>query len=120
MLERSLPFAIVVKAELVNRCVVKRPGMGNIPLLKTFVNNGTEARNARSGGLKYRKRRDQVVIVKIVVNAEVLITIDAVIKPDRKLVAALRLHWGGNESATAGKWSGNIVQQVDSSRIQAR
>src|SRR5262249_5443154 len=101
MLKRSLSFAIVVEPKFIDRGVAERPGVGNVPLLQAFVDNGTETRHARSGCLEYRERRDQMVIFEVVISAEVLRPVNSMIKPDRKLVGTLRLYGGGNKSTAA-------------------
>ena len=80
MLECFLRFAIVVEAKLVNGSVVDGPGVADVPLLESLVGDGSETRYVGAGSLKLRKGRDYVVIIEIVVEAEVLFVVDAVIE----------------------------------------
>ena len=52
------------------------------------------------------------MIVEIVVDAEILLVVDAVIKLYRELIAALGLHRDGHQRIAAGR-SRNKLQQID-------
>src|SRR5258706_11078145 len=73
-LEGALSLAIVVEAKFVDRCVVDRPRMADVPLLKPLVDNRPETGHIRARSLELREWRDLVVIVVIVIKAEVLLT----------------------------------------------
>src|SRR5436305_1011801 len=60
MLEGSLPFAVIVEAEFIYRCIAKRPSMANVPLLKTFVDDGSEPRNIGPGRFEHREWGDHM------------------------------------------------------------
>ena len=59
------------------------------------------------------------MIVKVIVEAQVLTAADAVIEPERELVTPLRLNRCSHQFIGAVGWNRNILQQVNSSRIQA-
>src|SRR5947209_5740224 len=92
VLEGFLRFTIVVEAKLVHRRVVDGPGMADIPLLESLVGDGSKAWHVRASRLKLRKRRDDVVIIEIIVKTKVLLVVNAVIDLYRKLIATVRLH----------------------------
>ena len=92
MLEGPLSFPIVVKAELVDRAITDRPSMTDVVLLESFVRDRSKTRHIRARRLELRKRRDDVMVVEVIVEAEILSIIDAVIKLDRKLISAIRLN----------------------------
>ena len=119
MLEGPLRFTVVVEAELVNGCVVDGPGMANVPLLKSLVSYRSEAGHIRPGRFKLSKRRHEVMIVKVIVEAQVLTAADAVIEPECELVTPFRLNRCSHQFIGAVGWNRNILQQVNSSRIQA-
>ena len=81
MLEGPLRFTIVVEAKLVHASVADRPCVSDIPLLKSLIDNGAETGDICACRLKHREWRDQMVVVKIVIKAEVLLVIKAVVKP---------------------------------------
>src|SRR3954447_25213824 len=66
--------------------------MADVPLLKALVSDRTETGDIRPGRFELRERRDQMVIIKIVIKTEVLLVTEAVVKPHRELVATFRLH----------------------------
>src|SRR4030095_13410736 len=121
MLKSSLRFAIVVEAEFIHRTVVDSPGMADVPLLESLFSDRSETGHVRAGSLKLRKRRNYVVIVEIVVEAEVLFVIDAMIDSYRELVATGGLDGNSlNEVACrARRGKRNKLQQVYCSRIEA-
>ena len=80
MLERTLGFTVVVEAEFVHRTVVNRPSMADIPLLEALFSSRGKARNVCACGLKLGKRRDQTMVVKIVIDAKVLTVTDSLIE----------------------------------------
>ena len=93
--------------------------MADVPLLKAFVSDGAETGHIGAGRLELREWRDQMVIIKIVVEAEVLLVIEAVVKPNRKLVGTLGLHGRTYKFVAAIGWSWDELQQVNRGRIQA-
>ena len=121
MLECLLRFAIVVEAELVNGSVANSPGVTDVPLLESLVCDGSETGHIRSGRLKLRKGRDYVVVIEVVVEAEVLFVIDAMIELHGELVATGRLHRNSlNEiEAASGRGERDKLQQVDGCWVEA-
>ena len=121
MLECLLRFAIVVEAELVNGSVANSPGVTDVPLLESLVGDGSETGHIRSGRLKLRKGRDYVVVIEVVVEAEVLFVIDAMIELHGELVATGRLHRNSlNEiEAASGRGERDKLQQVDGGWVEA-
>ena len=93
--------------------------MADVVLLESFVGSGSESGHVRARSLELGKRRDYVVIIEIIVEAEVLPIVDPVIDLHRKLVAAFGLHRGGHECTVIVGRSRHILKQVDRSRIQA-
>ena len=89
MLECFLRFTIVVEAKLVHGTVADGPGVADVPLLESLVGDGSKTRHVGAGRLKLRKGRDYVVIIEIIVEAEILPVVDAVIEFYRELVAAV-------------------------------
>ena len=81
VLKRPLRFAIVVETELIHGRIADRPGMADVPLLKSLVGNRPKTGDIRAGCLELREWGDEMVIIKIVVKAEVLLAIEAVVKP---------------------------------------
>jgi len=80
VLESFLPFTIVIEPEFVHGCVVDCPAMSEVVLLKALIDDGTESRHICTRGLKYCKRRNLMVIIEVVVKAEVLLVIEAVVQ----------------------------------------
>src|SRR5205807_428668 len=72
-----------------------------------------------TGSLELREWRDQMVIIKIVIKAEVLLVIEAMVKPQRKLIPTLWLYRCCHECIAAVRGHRNILQQVNRSGIQA-
>src|SRR5438270_8124709 len=68
VLECTLGFAVVVKPEFIDRAVVDGPGMADIPLLKALFCRRSKAGHVGASGLELSKRRDQAVVVEIIVN----------------------------------------------------
>src|SRR5437868_7787766 len=58
MLESLLPLTVVIEAKLVDRSVVDRPGMSDVPLLISVVGNRSESRHVSACSFEDRKRRD--------------------------------------------------------------
>src|SRR5215467_10014818 len=110
MLKGSLRLTVVVEAELVDRGIADGPSVGDIPLLKSFVVDRSETGHVRTGSLELGKRRDKVVVVEIVVEAEVLLVVEAVVDSDCELITALGLHRCGLESTAAIGWGGDKLQ----------
>ena len=69
VLKGALRFTVVVKAELVHRCIADSPGMADVPLLKTLISDGAKTGHIRPGRLKLREGRNQMIIVEIVIKA---------------------------------------------------
>src|SRR6266566_3141123 len=118
MLECTLGFAVVVKPEFIDRAVVDGPGMADIPLLKALFCRRSKAGDVCASGLELSKRRDQAVVVEIIVNAEILAVADSVVELERELVAAIRLHRDSHQDVAIGR-RGHKLKQVHSRRVHA-
>src|SRR5258708_29376167 len=103
-LEGALSFAIVVEAEFVDRCVADRPRVADVPLLKPLVDNGPETGHIRARSLELREWGNLVVIVVIIIKAEILLTVKAVVQPQRSLVATLGLHRRSHKFVAVVGW----------------
>src|SRR5712672_2699264 len=112
MLESTLGFTIVVEAEFVDGAVVDGPSVGNVPLLKALFGGGSEAGDVGTRCLKLGKRRDERVVVEIVVEAQILLVIDTMVDLDRELIATVGLHRHGHERISDVR-SRNKLKQVD-------
>src|SRR5947199_6374902 len=110
MLKRSLRFTVVVEAELVHGGVVDRPGMANTPLLKSLVSYRSESGQIRTGRFKLCEWRNEVVIVKVVVKAKVLLVVYAVVKAHCELITTLGLHRCSHQRIGTVGWNRNILQ----------
>src|SRR6185437_1786814 len=118
VLKRTLSFTVVDEAELVHSRIVDGPGMAYVPLLKSLVSYRSEAGHISARRLELGKWRHQMVIVKVVIEAEVLAAADSMIKADSELITPLRLNRCGHQFIGAVGGNRNILQQVNSSRIQ--
>ena len=56
MLKGALRLAVVVEAELIDRVVADRPGVGDVPLLETLTRGRRETRNVGAGSLELCER----------------------------------------------------------------
>src|SRR5713226_4975481 len=117
-LEGPLRFTIVVEAELVHRRVADGPGMADVPLLKSLVGNGAETGHIRARRLELREWGDQMVIIKIVIKAEVLLVIEAVVNPYGELVRTLRLRRCSHKFVAVVGWDWDKLEQVNGGGIQ--
>src|SRR2546423_4898571 len=120
MLKGPLSLTIVVEAELVHRRVVDGPCMADVPLLKSLISNGPEAGHVRARRLELREWGDHVVIIKIVVKAEILLVIDAMVNACRKLIVTLRLHWRTHKLVTIISGSWDKLEQINRGGVLAR
>src|SRR5215467_10208782 len=94
--------------------------MADVPLLEPLINDGPEAGHVRASRFENCKWRNRMTVVKVVINVEVLLTIDAVVEAERKLVAALGLYGSGHKLPAAISRNRHIFQhQVDSRGIHA-
>src|SRR5215470_11890395 len=118
MLERPLSLAVVVEAEFVDGCVADRPRVGEVPLLISVVGNGSETGNICARSLEHREWRDQVVIVEVVINAEVLLAIEAMVKPQCELVGTLGLHRRSHQFVAVIGWDGDKLKEVNCCGIE--
>src|SRR3954469_11520597 len=59
-----------------------------------------------------------MMIIKIVVKTKVLLIVQTVVKPHRKLIATLRLYWRGHKFVAAIRWKRNILQKVNCGGIK--
>jgi hypothetical protein len=92
--------------------------VADVPLLKSLVGSGPETGHIRAGSLELRKRRDGMVIIKIVINAEILPVVQTMINAYRKLVITVGLYGGCYELIAAVSRSWNKLEQVNRSGIQ--
>ena len=113
MLKGSLRFAIVVEPKLIHRAVTDRPGVGEIPLLKALIDSGGKSGHVCARSLELSEWQNNVVIVEIVVTAEVLLVVDAVVDLDRELITAFRLYWRRLYRVRARRRIGYQLQQID-------
>ena len=60
--------------------------MARIDLLKALTNDRSVARDVRSGGLKSVERLDVLVVSKVVVDAQILLVVEAMIDSNRELI----------------------------------
>ena len=58
------------------------------------------------------------MVIKIIIKAEVLLVVDTVVKPHRKLVAAFRLYRRSHKFVAAVSRSRDIIEQVNGGRIK--
>src|ERR1700687_220202 len=107
MLEGSLCFAIVVKTKLIHRAVADRPSVGQVPLLETLLNRGSEPWHVCASSLELREWKDHAVVIKIIVSTEVLFVVDAMINLDRELITPLRLPRRSLDGVSAGSGVGH-------------
>ncbi len=113
-----MPLAIVVEAKFVDCCVADRPRMADVHLLNPLVDNGPETGHIRARSLELREWRDLVVIVVIVIKAEVLLAVEAVVKPQGQLVATLGLHRRSHKFVAVVGWGWDKLEQVNSGGVQ--
>src|SRR5205823_1575306 len=78
VLERALSLAVVVEPKFIDSGITQRPGVGEVPLLIAVINNGAETGYTRPCRFKHREWRNRVVVVKVVIDAQVLLRTQAV------------------------------------------
>src|SRR5258708_1159019 len=79
MLESTLGLGVVVEAEFVDSAVVDGPRVGDVPLLKALFGGGSEAGDVGPRGLKLGKRRDERVVIEIVIETQILLVVDTMV-----------------------------------------
>src|SRR3954471_2330564 len=119
MLKGTLRFTVVVEPELVHGCVADGPSMADVPLLKALIGDGAEPGYIGTGRLKLREWRNQMIIVKIVIKAEVLLIIKSMVDSHGELIATLWLNRRTNQLVAAIGWGWDVVQQVNRGGIKA-
>src|ERR1700746_303992 len=119
LLKRFLSLAVVVESKFVNCGVADGPGMADIPLLIAVVGSGPETWHIRARSLELGEGKDRVVISEIVINAEVLFVVDAMVEPHRELVGARWLHRRSHEFIAIVGWGWRILEQVSGRGIEA-
>ena len=119
MLKCSLPFAVVIKAELIHGAVIERPSMRYVPLLDTLIQVTSKTRNVGTNQLKIREWLQNAAVIKIVVDAKVLFVIQFMVELYRKLIAAYRFGGNGSDQRAAIWRSGNKLQQINRCGIHA-
>src|SRR3954466_6464259 len=117
VLEGPLRFTVVVEAKLIDGCVADGPSVADVPLLKTFIGDGAETRHIGARRLELREWGNQMMIIKIVIKAEVLLVIQAVVKTYCELVATIGLHRRTHKFVAAISGSWDILEQVDGSGV---
>src|SRR6185369_15780129 len=95
------------------------PGVSDVVLLESLVDDGPESRNVCARSFKHCKGRDLMVIIEIVVKAKDLLIVDTVVQLKRDLVAADRLNRSRHQLAAAIGGERHIREQVNRGRIQA-
>src|SRR5271163_4255327 len=113
MLKRSLSLAVVVEAEFIHCVAVDGPVVRDIPLLETLRHNVTEARKIASRVFEQRKWIQRAVVVEVVINAEILFIVQAMIHLHRNLVAANCLGRHCADEILSSGWSRYKLQKID-------
>src|SRR5271169_342480 len=119
MLKRLLALAIVIETEFIHRAVVDCPGVGNVPLLEALRHNVAEAGEIGASQLEAGKRAFCGVVVEIVIDAQVLLVIQPVVKSECNLVAADGLDRHSADERTAIRRSRDKLEKINRSRVQA-
>src|SRR5438270_5629906 len=63
MLKSPLAFAVVVETEFIDGVVADRPGVSNVPLLDSFCQAASKARDIRSQKFEIGERTQSIVII---------------------------------------------------------
>src|SRR5579884_1986634 len=120
MLERPLAFAHVGEAEFVYRTRAHGPSVTKIPLLEAFGDETAETGHVGACELEVREGLQDAVVIEIVISAEILFVVDAMIEADRKLISARRFDRHRLELIPAAVRQRNVAKQSPRSRIHAR
>src|SRR5437870_7177376 len=80
MQEAELAFTEIGETSLVDSSGIQRPGMREVPLLKSLVRERAEAGKVGAPGLKLCKRIQLVVIGEIVIRIELLAVVYPVVQ----------------------------------------
>src|SRR5690349_24187123 len=93
--------------------------MANVDLLRASCVVAREIAQRSSFRLKFRKRIEGVVIVKIIVNGGFLIVVERMVDLDLKLIATVSLVRNGHNRVCASPRTGHILKQAQSHWIEA-
>ena len=93
--------------------------MANVDLLRASCVVAREISQRSSFRLKFRKRIQRVVIVKIIVNGGFLIVVERMVDLDLKLIATVSLVGNGYNCVCASPRTGHILKQAQSYGIEA-
>src|ERR1043166_5066881 len=82
----SLRLAHVGEVKFIHQAVAESPRVSEVVLLKTLFDAGAEARHVRACSLKIIEWIEKIFVSEIVVGAEILLVVDAMVEPRRQLV----------------------------------
>src|ERR1035441_1416033 len=119
MLKRLLTLAIVIESEFIHGAGADRPSMGNVPLLEALFHSGSEAWQIGTSEFEASKWVLCGVVVEIVIDAQVLLLIQPVVKPGCQLVATNGPDRHGADQRTAVWRCRNKLQKVNRGWIHA-
>src|SRR6202041_2897727 len=118
VLERQLTFTVVGEVKLVHRAVADGPIVGDVPLLETLGKNAAEAGNVRAGQFEKRKGLQGAIVIKVVIDAEVLLVGKPMVDLDGELVAPNGF-CGDALDGVPGPRSGDELKQIHSRGVHA-
>src|ERR1017187_6467205 len=119
MLKRQLALAIEIETEFIHSAVADRPGVGDVPLLEALLYSVSEPGEIRARQFEVGKWAVCGVVVEIVVEAQVLLVIQQVVKFSCNLVAADGPDRHGADLRTAVWRRWDKLQKVNRSRVHA-
>src|SRR6266480_2139523 len=119
---RTIKFELALtekrKAELVDGPGPDCRGVAGVYLLGARCVNALEVSERSSLGLKFGKRIEGVVIIKIVVDGGFLIVIKSMIDLDLKLIAPVSPLWNCDYRGCASPCAGHVLKQAQCHRIK--
>src|SRR2546425_4631824 len=120
MQEAELAFTEIGETSLVDSSGIQRPGMREVPLLKSLVRDRAEAGKVGAPGLKLCKRIQLVVIGEIVIRIELLAVVDPVVQAQSELVSVIVPVGNGLERPIGAVGVGHVLlQQREGHRVLA-
>jgi len=119
MLKCPLAFAVVIETEFVHRAASECPCVGNVPLLEALRQNAPEAGDIGARKLEVGERLQRTIIIKIVIDAQVLLVVDPVVDFHCELVAADGLGGDRADQITVAGRAGNKLQQINRRGVHA-
>src|SRR5690242_17789414 len=99
MVKGPLGLPHIRKTEFVYYVIAERPGVAQVPLLKTLFAAGAEAGDVGPGCLEIVKGIERVFVRKVVVGAEILLGVDVVIETKCRLVRTVAAGKNGLEES---------------------